>query len=44
MKIELGENRICFTYIDNYAHGLIIAEKALYPGSAALGRAEIVVR
>jgi hypothetical protein len=24
-----GTNRICFTHVDNYAHGLIIAEKAL---------------
>jgi nucleoside-diphosphate-sugar epimerase len=24
-----GENRICFTHVDNYAHGLIIAERAL---------------
>ena len=27
-----GRNKICFTHVDNYAHGLIIAEKALYPG------------
>ena len=24
-----GQNRICFTHVDNYAHGLIIAERAL---------------
>ena len=35
MKIELGENRICFTHVDNYAHALVIAERALYPGTAA---------
>ena len=30
-----GKNRICFTHVDNYAHGLIIAERALKPGSRA---------
>ena len=24
-----GTNRICFTHVDNYCHGLIIAERAL---------------
>jgi hypothetical protein len=24
-----GTNRICFTHVDNYVHGLIIAERAL---------------
>merc|ERR1719453_2236347 len=37
-----GKNRICFTHVDNYAHGLIIAERALYPGSPALGKFYIV--
>ena len=37
-----GTNRICFTHVDNYAHGLIIAERALRPGSAALGQFYIV--
>lgn len=37
-----GCNRICFTHVDNYAHGLIIAERALYCGSPALGGFYIV--
>jgi nucleoside-diphosphate-sugar epimerase len=37
-----GRNKICFTHVDNYCHGLIIAEKALYPGSPALGKFYIV--
>ncbi len=37
-----GENRICFTHVDNYAHGLIIAERALYKGSPALGKFYVV--
>ena len=37
-----GCNRICFTHVDNYAHGLIIAERALYKGSPALGKFYIV--
>jgi len=37
-----GENRICFTHVDNYAHGLIIAERALYKGSPACGNFYIV--
>jgi len=37
-----GRNRICFTHVDNYCHGLIIAEKALVPGGAALGQFYIV--
>jgi len=37
-----GKNKICFTHVDNYCHGLIIAEKALYPGSRALGKFYIV--
>ena len=42
MTIELGENRICFTHVDNYAHGLIIAERALTAGGNALGKFYIV--
>jgi nucleoside-diphosphate-sugar epimerase len=37
-----GDNRICFTHVDNYAHGLIVAERALRKGSAALGKFYIV--
>merc|ERR1719331_900948 len=37
-----GRNRICFTHVDNYAHGLIIAENALFKGSPALGKFYIV--
>lgn len=37
-----GKNRVCFTHVDNYAHGLIIGERALYPGSPALGKFYIV--
>ncbi|KAJ1631963.1 NAD(p)-dependent steroid dehydrogenase-like protein [Pavlovales sp. CCMP2436] len=37
-----GQNRICFSHVDNYAHGLIIAERVLYPGSPALGKFYIV--
>jgi len=37
-----GTNRICFTHVDNYAHGLIIAERALYQGSPACGKFYIV--
>ncbi|KAG8460463.1 hypothetical protein KFE25_013113 [Diacronema lutheri] len=37
-----GLNRICFSHVDNYSHGLIIAERALRPGSAALGKFYIV--
>ena len=37
-----GKNRICFSHVDNYCHGLIIGEKALYKGSPALGKFYIV--
>jgi nucleoside-diphosphate-sugar epimerase len=37
-----GLNRICFTHIDNYCHGLIIAERKLYAGSPVLGKFYIV--
>eukprot|EP01060_Flectonema_neradi_P027504 TRINITY_DN3710_c0_g1_i2.p1 TRINITY_DN3710_c0_g1~~TRINITY_DN3710_c0_g1_i2.p1 ORF type:complete len:397 (+),score=70.93 TRINITY_DN3710_c0_g1_i2:103-1293(+) len=33
-----GDNRICFSHVDNYCHGLIIAEKTLYKGSKTLGK------
>eukprot|EP01061_Rhynchopus_euleeides_P047085 TRINITY_DN9263_c0_g1_i2.p1 TRINITY_DN9263_c0_g1~~TRINITY_DN9263_c0_g1_i2.p1 ORF type:complete len:423 (+),score=177.02 TRINITY_DN9263_c0_g1_i2:78-1271(+) len=32
-----GGNRICFSHVDNYCHGLVLGEKALYKGSPALG-------
>ena len=25
-----GKNRVCFTYVDNYCHGLILGERALF--------------
>ena len=37
-----GNNRICFSHVDNYCHGLILGEEALYPGSPALGKFYIV--
>ena len=37
-----GKNRICFTHVDNYCHGLIIAERKLFPGSNVLGKFYIV--
>lgn len=37
-----GRSRVCFTHVDNYAHGLIIAERALYKDSPALGGFYIV--
>lgn len=37
-----GKNRICFSHVDNYCHGLIIAERQLYPGSPVLGKFYIV--
>lgn len=38
-----GKNRICFTHVDNYAHGLIIAERALVDmRSPAAGKFYIV--
>jgi len=37
-----GLNRICFTHVDNYCHGLILAERALTPGSKAVGKFYIV--
>ena len=38
----VGKNKVCFTHVDNYAHGLIIAERALKPGSNVLGKFYIV--
>jgi len=37
-----GENRICFTHVDNYCHGLIKSEQALFKGSPALGKFYVV--
>eukprot|EP01064_Diplonema_japonicum_P023822 TRINITY_DN3425_c0_g1_i1.p1 TRINITY_DN3425_c0_g1~~TRINITY_DN3425_c0_g1_i1.p1 ORF type:complete len:419 (+),score=65.28 TRINITY_DN3425_c0_g1_i1:60-1259(+) len=37
-----GDNRICFSHVDNYCHGLIISERSLYPGSKTLGKFYIV--
>jgi nucleoside-diphosphate-sugar epimerase len=37
-----GHNRICFSHVDNYCHGLILGYPALYPGSPALGKFYIV--
>lgn len=34
--------RVRDSHVDNYCHGLIIAEQALYPGSRALGKFYIV--
>jgi nucleoside-diphosphate-sugar epimerase len=33
-----GENLISACFVDNYCHGLILGEKALYPKSPALGK------
>eukprot|EP00924_Labyrinthula_sp_SR-Ha-C_P014380 maker-scaffold_20-snap-gene-4.47-mRNA-1 protein AED:0.10 eAED:0.10 QI:307/0.9/0.90/1/0.5/0.45/11/26/419 len=37
-----GESRICFTHVDNYCHGLIIAAEKLFKGSKVLGKFYIV--
>lgn len=37
-----GRNRISVTHVDNYCHGLIIAERKLYPGSPCLGQFYVV--
>ncbi|KAH8612972.1 RmlD substrate binding domain [Trypanosoma vivax] len=37
-----GDNRICFTHVDNYAHALVIAERRLFKGSPVLGKFYIV--
>jgi nucleoside-diphosphate-sugar epimerase len=33
-----GKNRIAFTHVDNYCHGLCLGARALYKGSPALGQ------
>ena len=33
-----GQNKVCFTYVDNYCHGLILGERALYQASENVGR------
>ena len=37
-----GRNKISLCHVDNYCHGLIVAERALFRGSAALGKFYIV--
>ncbi|CAM9159661.1 unnamed protein product [Ascophyllum nodosum] len=37
-----GKNKVSFTYIDNYCHGLILGYDALYKDSPALGNFYIV--
>lgn len=37
-----GMYKICFSHVDNYCHGLILGEAALYEGSPALGQFYIV--
>ncbi|CAN0461368.1 unnamed protein product, partial [Scytosiphon promiscuus] len=37
-----GMNKVSFTYLDNYCHGLILGYDALYKGSPALGKFYIV--
>lgn len=37
-----GKNKVCFTHVDNYCHGLIIAEKALTADSVCKGKFYIV--
>lgn len=37
-----GENEISVVHVDNYAHGLVLAFDALYPGSPSLGKFYIV--
>ena len=37
-----GENLISFCHVDNYCHGLILGEEALYPNSPALGKFYII--
>lgn len=37
-----GMNRVCFTHVDNYCHGLILAEHALKKGARCAGRFYIV--
>lgn len=37
-----GLNKVCFTHVDNYAHGLIIAERALTKTSKCRGKFYII--
>lgn len=37
-----GKNKISFTHVDNYCHGLILGAEALRPGSPALGKFYVV--
>jgi nucleoside-diphosphate-sugar epimerase len=37
-----GKSKVSFTHIDNYCHGLMLGEEALYPNSPALGKFYIV--
>lgn len=37
-----GLNRISFSHVENYCHGLILGHEALYEGSPALGRFYVV--
>jgi len=37
-----GRNKVCFTHVDNYCHGLILAEKALKRKSPVAGQFYIV--
>ncbi|GBG24352.1 3 beta-hydroxysteroid dehydrogenase type 4 [Hondaea fermentalgiana] len=37
-----GQNRVSFTHVDNYCHGLIIALDKLYKGSPACGKFYVV--
>jgi nucleoside-diphosphate-sugar epimerase len=37
-----GSNKCSFCHVDNYCHGLILGERALVPGGAALGKFYIV--
>jgi nucleoside-diphosphate-sugar epimerase len=37
-----GENEISMVYVDNYCHGLMLGETALYPGSPALGKFYVI--
>ena len=37
-----GDNLISFCHVDNYCHGLILGEEALYAGSPALGKFYII--
>ena len=36
LQLHPGKNRACFTYVDNYCHGLILGERALKEAPASL--------